>query len=98
MNKSIAQYVAEDFVLEDTFRSWVLDPDSPHRSSWEAYLSQNPAQKEEILVAKSLTLALNSLQAETPDQQEVDTMWQRIQAEIQAEPQPERQSYFSCPV
>ncbi|MBU1822862.1 MAG: hypothetical protein KKG00_15325 [Bacteroidetes bacterium] len=98
MNKNIAQYVAEDFVLEDTFRSWVLEPDSPHRASWEAYLLQNPAQKDEILTAKSLMVALHSLQEETPDQKEVDAMWQRIQAEIQAEPQPEKRSYSSCAV
>lgn len=96
MNKNIAQYDTEDFVIEDSFRSWVLEPNSPHQFFWDKYQAQHPQQQSEILDAKHLVILLNSLQQETPDQKMADDMWQRIQAEIQAEPQPQNRPYSYC--
>jgi transmembrane sensor len=94
MKMHFNQYVAEDFVMEDSFRNWVLESDSPHRFFWESYLTEHPDQKNDILDAKNLVLALNSLQQETPAQETVDSMWQKIMAEINH--QPEVMTYSLC--
>lgn len=85
MHKNIAQYEVEDFVLEDSFRSWVLELDSPHRSYWEAYRYQNPLQENDIESARHLVVVLNSLYDTDPDPEIADSIWQSIEAKINAE-------------
>lgn len=85
MNKHISQYEAEDFVLEDSFRSWVLQPDSPHASTWETYRLQYPQQEEAIQSARHLVLMLDSLYDTVPDPEIADSIWKSIEEKMNAD-------------
>lgn len=86
MNKNFADYEAEDFVLEESFYNWALDPDSLHSYFWEKYLSHHPEQADTIQLAREMVLALSEMDTLIPDQEMADSIWQKIQAEIQAMP------------
>jgi hypothetical protein len=87
MHSNLALYQAEDFVMDETFRNWVLDSESIHRSFWERYLFQYPHQKNNVQVARILVLGLQQMHHVEPDQEMADSIWSSIQAEIHAEPQ-----------
>lgn len=86
MKKNFAEYDAEDFVLEESFHNWALDPNSSHHYFWEQYLSQHPEQADTIQLAREMALALNQMHTSVPDQEMADSIWRSIQAEIQAMP------------
>jgi|GEM_PF-1473334 hypothetical protein len=86
MNKNIAQYEVEDFVLEDSFRNWVLESDSLDHFYWEEYRSKNPQQGSVIETARHLIVVLNSLYDTAPDPEIVNSIWRAIEAKINAEP------------
>jgi hypothetical protein len=87
MNKNLAQYDAEDFVLEVSFQNWVLERGSASSSLWEQYLLQNPHQADTIQLARELVLALNQMHYVEPDPDMASTLWQRIQASVQVLPE-----------
>lgn len=42
------QYSVEDFVLDQRFRKWVLDPDQDARAFWTQWLDENPQKAETV--------------------------------------------------
>jgi transmembrane sensor len=52
------QYTVEDFAQDVYFREWVLENTPDAHRFWEAFYVANPAQKEEIDLAKSMVRAL----------------------------------------
>jgi len=48
----------EDFVVDEKFREWVLNPFDVSSSDWEKFLSENPEKKNSIekaaIIVKSL--------------------------------------------
>lgn len=40
------QYQTEDFLKDDTFINWALDPDAPGGQSWQAWMNANPDKND----------------------------------------------------
>jgi transmembrane sensor len=52
------QYTVEDFAQDAYFREWVLENTPEAHRFWETFYNANPAQKEDIDLAKSMVRAL----------------------------------------
>jgi len=51
-------YDSNDFVLDEQFQAWVLDPDDETNLFWENFIQQHPEKQPEIKKAKKAILAL----------------------------------------
>lgn len=51
-------YRVEDFLMDETFVAWILDPNDARDAYWEEVLMQFPAQQAAMKEAKSLLLQL----------------------------------------
>ena len=51
-------FTTEDFVLDEYFQRWVLEPDGQTHSFWDTWLLQHPEKKTEVQQARQLLLAL----------------------------------------
>ena len=56
------QYRVEDFVLDETFRKWVLDPDQASRIFWSRWLEKYPQKAATVAQAIELLRQLPVLQ------------------------------------
>lgn len=57
MNK-YQKFTAGDFIADDHFLNWVLNPDTKSDRAWEKWLNQNPHKKEEVEKAVILIRSL----------------------------------------
>ncbi|MBO0931452.1 FecR family protein [Fibrella aquatilis] len=55
-----AQFTTRDFVLDESFRRWVLQPDEATMSFWHTYMLRYPAQQAYIDEAATLLLHLRT--------------------------------------
>ncbi|WP_460911566.1 FecR family protein [Spirosoma areae] len=53
-----SQYSINDFVLDDSFRRWVFQPDERTMSFWHSYMLRHPGQQVDIDQASSILLHL----------------------------------------
>jgi len=78
------KYKAEEFFQDENFRKWILENDPAINYFWEKWLLQNPAKKEEIILARKMVLGLNFKDDQiTQDQKEA--IWQNIKTQQQQE-------------
>ena len=47
------QYSVEDFILDATFRKWVLDPDKDSHMFWRQWLDEHPQKAATVAQAMS---------------------------------------------
>ncbi len=62
--KKYIDFSTEDFVLDDIFRKWVLNPDQDDDLFWESILEKYPDKRDEMMEAE---LIIRSLQPVRPD-------------------------------
>jgi hypothetical protein len=74
-------YTAEDFILDQNFRQWVLNPDQVSNSFWEAWLVQHPEKVGVIEEARELLLEISSHKDILYDKEEHE-MWKGISMQI----------------
>ncbi|GGZ20798.1 hypothetical protein GCM10007049_11740 [Echinicola pacifica] len=80
----ISNFSVEDFVLDASFRAWVLNPSPAMHSQWQASLKRYPSKKSEVHQARQLLLNYVQPAAQIPAK-EVDQVWDAIAREIQYE-------------
>ncbi|WP_209330785.1 FecR family protein [Lunatimonas salinarum] len=74
----IANYTAEDFILDPSFRKWVLQPNTASNILWEDLLRKNPSKYEEAKQARALILRLNEAKHWSLSQVEIQDLWKTI--------------------
>lgn len=77
-------YTAEDFILDQKFRQWILNPDQESNAFWEAWLVQHPEKAGVIEDARELLLEISSHTHILYDKEE-DEMWKGISKQISEE-------------
>lgn len=82
MNKDYSSYKATDFLLDDTFRSWMTGHDREVDRFWKAWLAQHPHRAKELEQAKTLFLALQFKEAPM-SRSLIEEEWQRLQTSIE---------------
>lgn len=81
------EYTAEDFFQDENFRKWILKNEPAINYFWEKWLLQNPAKKEEIVLARKMVLGLRYKDEEISQIQK-ETIWQKIKYKQQQGIQP----------
>lgn len=83
MNSSIlpdyTNYTVNDFVLDDSFRSWVFQPDEQRMSFWHSYMINHPEQQADIERASSVLLHLRVRHNDLP-QASQERIWEILEA------------------
>jgi len=75
------QYSVEDFVLDKTFRKWVLDPDKETSVFWNHWLDEHPEKAETVTRAIELLRQI-PVQEDTLNAQEMLSLSQSIEKGI----------------
>ena len=80
--KDYARFSVEEFIMDEYFQSWVLDPNGKSDAYWHSWLEENPDKRADVEEARSTLLRLNFSNWELPAE-EVSSLWTRIrQAEV----------------
>ena len=77
MNSDYRHYSFEDFSRDESFRQWVLNPDSQSESFWKNWMTQNPDCMENVNLAKAFLLALHGKDIALNDD-ELDIITEKI--------------------
>lgn len=75
------QFSVEDFVLDEAFRKWVLDPDKASRIFWTRWLDEHPQKAETVAHAIALLRQIPVRQNNLSEQQ-ISTMTEAIEEGI----------------
>jgi transmembrane sensor len=75
--KDYTLFSVNDFVMDDCFQTWVLNPTDDNNAFWTAWLIDNPQKSDDVEAARAIIIQLKfttySLQAD-----EVSALWDRI--------------------
>lgn len=61
------KYQVEDFVLDRSFREWVLGADGESAAFWERWISDHPHKRKLIVEAREIVLSVETDQVSFPD-------------------------------
>jgi transmembrane sensor len=76
-------YLLNDFIWDDYFRSWVIEPSEDTMTFWRKFIIENPGQLEAIEVARQVILGLKVQEPEV-GQEEVDDSISKVLAALDA--------------
>jgi transmembrane sensor len=74
----ISNYTTEDFVLDPSFKKWVLHPNAALNLYWEDLFLKNPSKYKEAKYARILILRLNSKSQPKLSDAEMLSLWKDI--------------------
>lgn len=78
------KYSVEDFVLNQGFRKWILQPTKEDNLHWEEWLRVHPEQLDTIIEAKKVLLSLPK-EEQVLGEAEKKALWQDVWNDIQKE-------------
>jgi len=78
----ISKYTLEDFVLDPSFRNWVLDPNAGANVKWEKLLNAFPSKYPEAEKAREIIIHLYSKKHQQMDADEFLGVWDKIEGEL----------------
>jgi len=77
----LSNYAVKDFVLNESFQKWTLEPDLQVKIFWENWLKDHPDKIVLITEARSAIEAIRQIH-ETDLTCEYEEVWQRITEDI----------------
>jgi len=77
----ISDFSVEDFVLDGSFRMWVLCPSKMSNIQWDRLLRENPSQFYKAKRARQIVLNLSTKQFRLSDSENSD-LWGAIESEL----------------
>lgn len=79
------EYTSIDFVLDDDFFQWVMQPDAASDSFWQEWLEQHPHKRREVEEARKWILELSERigKTEPKEMPEKENLWKRIISRIE---------------
>lgn len=75
--KKYIEYTIEDFLKDDDFIQWVLEPDPTTNAFWESWMKSNTNKAQLVLKARSIILSIDFEQAQPGSQDFIET-WNNI--------------------
>ena len=79
--KNYSTYTAEDFLEDERFRRWIISNGEQESSFWENFKEEFPEKVNDLILAKSLFMSLQELQA-LPDKNIKDKVWINVEDSI----------------
>ncbi|GAB3658966.1 FecR family protein [Echinicola sediminis] len=89
---NISDFSIEDFVLDASFRSWVLSPTPALNAEWDRYIAEYPFKVEEIATARKMLLNMTQKVAHISEE-EIADLWEEIDQELNADMDSETPSH-----
>lgn len=83
-NRDYSQYSLSDFLEDDHFVRWVIDPDSENDSFWKSIIAQYP-EKGALISQASSIIRLYRLQDSFANENNKEAVWKRIGATIESQ-------------
>lgn len=80
----ISKYTTQDFVLDPSFRKWVINPDAETKIKWEDLLMKNPHQYKEAEQARDIIMNLSIKNYQLEDD-EINGVWGNIKRNLETE-------------
>lgn len=71
-------YTEEDFIIDEYFQKWILNPDEMTLNFWENWISEHPEKKEIIENAANFIRLIQFNDLEELPEKSFDVMWQNI--------------------
>lgn len=81
----ISNYTTEDFVLDPSFRKWVLSPNAETNLSWESLLVANPSKYKEAEDAREIIAHLATKEHQRLTDTELGNLWKEIDLDLSEE-------------
>lgn len=83
-------YAFIDFVLDDDFFGWVMQPDAATDQFWMEWLVEHPHKRAEVEQARKQILALSTQigKSERKEMPEKAQLWEKIRDEIERKSTP----------
>jgi len=78
----ISNYTAEDFVLDQEFRLWILSPNTDSNILWEKLLNENPSHFNNVKIAREILLNL-TIERHSITEKESRELWDAIDQETE---------------
>ncbi len=78
----ISNYTTEDFVLDPSFKKWVLQPNAASNLYWEDLLLKNSSKYREAKKARTIILRLNPKNQPKLSDAEMMDLWKDIDAKM----------------
>lgn len=78
----ISKYTTEDFVLDPSFKKWVLQPNAASNLYWEDLLVKNPSKYKEAKEARAIILRLNTNTQPKMSDTELSDLWKDIDSKM----------------
>lgn len=72
-------YSVDDFLTDQHFQKWVLNPDEEDQSFWENWVLTHPQQKPVVEQAKRVLLSIQLKDEPSFGEAEAQQLWRRIQ-------------------
>jgi len=88
------QYQLQDFLDDDFFVQWVINPDNESNSFWQSFIDSYP-DKNDLVKKASLVIHAYREQDFVANEDQKDKVWQRIQGSVTDAP---RRKIFRLPV
>lgn len=76
--KRYENFQIEDFVCDDDFIGWCLQPSKASDTFWNNWIKTNPSKKELLVSAKQLVLDLHDIEKEEHQQNFEQQIWENI--------------------
>jgi transmembrane sensor len=77
-----SQFTLSDFLEDDFFIRWIMEPDPQSTMFWEAFMQRYPEKREAVMKASAIIKAYRKQKTFTNDDRQLE-VWGRIQAEVQ---------------
>ncbi|QEC51467.1 FecR family protein [Anseongella ginsenosidimutans] len=77
-------YTVKDFLLDERFRKWVMNPDPEIEAFWESWLLNNSEKAEEVQQAREVLQLIRFRQHQASPEEQAQT-WERIGQTIRDE-------------
>ena len=80
--RDYAQYALTDFLEDDSFVQWVIEPSTKTSSFWESFIASHP-EKEALIHQAASIIRVYRKQSAFTNEERREQVWKRIDASIQ---------------
>src|SRR5687768_8926642 len=79
--RAYAHYTLTEFLEDDSFIQWVIDPDTKSNSFWQSFLISHP-EKEDVVREASSVILVYRKQVMFTNEERREAVWKRINTSV----------------
>jgi ferric-dicitrate binding protein FerR (iron transport regulator) len=82
-------YIVEDFVLDESFKNWVLKKDQKDEVFWEQWVQEHPEMRSKVEEARDIILSMQVVQAKVSEE-EIEDQFREVERFFDKQMKPDR--------